>query len=52
MRAIEVAERMTGAFREHAGYLERFLSLFAEATAFLGIWNFLTSGLTSLFRKV
>lgn len=53
MRPIEVAERVTGAFREHAGYLEHFLSLFTEATAFWGIWdNFLTSGLTSLFGKV
>lgn len=53
VQPIKVAERVTGAFREHAGYLERFLSLFTEATAFGGIWdNCLTSGLTSLFGKV
>lgn len=49
MRPLKVTERVNGAFSEHAGCLERFLSLFTEATAFWGIWdNFLTSALTAV----
>lgn len=49
MRPLEVTERVNGAFSEHAGCLERFLSLFTEATAFSGIW-FNSVYINSLFR--